>query len=1713
MMKNRRIFMLILFVAAFVFILGACGESDAGEVPEEPEIAMAQMPLYVEGQGVGRPTMQPLGWQGIFEVTKEGHTLVPQVFGATGVDVSSGFVLTLPYETPAGSLPAISIDGQPLPVLTRQDEATFLIMPVTPMAHNSLYIFRLTREGLEDITWAFQTTARFQIMSTLPGHESVNVPANTGIEINFSSGGHTDIREHFSIEPPVEGRFIQRGATTIFMPTNPLEQGRLYTVTITAGISLPGTKEIIDEDYVFSFETSDDDPRRNQQQESFHFATIYTEYPSFEPPRVNFRLNYDRGGTRPTANIAVYFFDDDEQAMEAVQNRLTTPRWSWFAWQDSFVDVSGLTRVTSLVITEAQAQGDWWWFETLQLPDALPPGFYLINASINGETSDQMLLQITDLAVQIISDDDMTLVWVNDMVTGRPAVGARVQDSLRAGVTDQSGIAVLEGGMTDVADMLIVTAQDGKRCIIFHARHISPVVSPRAWGGWWWDGPQPSDAYWTALQLDRTLFQRDDTLYFWGFVQNRENPGEEINYVSAVLTEGWGFGLFGARDTLHRQAVSVSGGAYSGDIQLPNLDPGSYRLTIYHGDIVLGSIFFEVQDYVKPPYQMLVSADRRAAFVGESVTFTARTEFFEGTPVPELDISYSLWGWQLRHDTWGRQGVTNLEGEMNVTVEQLEPDRDAQGQTSLFFTAEATLPEIGWTSRSADIQVFINDIDVRVRASRTEGDANLSVDVHTITLDRLNDGTAEHSGDFLDQPVEGQALAVEIIRVYWVPVRIGERYCFIERVVVPRYRHDRREEVIQRFALTTDAEGNAARDFTVPNCTNESYMARVTTTDGNGRRISHDTFIGRDWWNFFSNAESGEPFLYGARDWPEGYDIGDEVSLTVMRGTEAIARGNVLFVVAGGGILEHQVGANSLTFTFGEEHLPNATVYAVHFNGHTYHSGWRMRETLRFNSQSRQLVLTATTDRDNYSPGDTATVTITATDADGNPMQAYINIAAVDEALFALRDYSVDTLLALYRTIPSGVRHNIATHRTFESDGHDDVIHGEWLGHGGLGQSNRLMMALDDADAPGILWQDTAQAMTAGGGGDDTHIREIFEDTAVFAALQTNERGEATFSFRLPDNITSWRLTVSGITDDLYAGNDVSNIIVTNPMFVHYTLNSIFLVGDRPVIGVNAYGTSFSGGEAVTFEIWDYAVPNNIIHAQGTAFQRVNIPLWEMTEEGAYSIIIHAVCENGLSDAVRHDFQVISSHRLIDTAVFYDVTVETTFEAGRDGLTRITFTDRGRGQFLHELMGMRWTRGARIESMVMRREANRMIREYFPDMGLYTGVDSFDPRDYQRNDGGISMLPHAESDLAVTVRMMPFIIDEINAHALRNYLYNIFEGESAENKMRALYGLAMLREPVLLDLHGYAMIEDLPVRDIAYIALGFVALGETHTAYRLYNERILPHIQQIAPFYRVYTGTTRTDILEATSVVALLAAQLNMPERFGLHQYTVRNHTWDLMVNIQQLSFIIHEIENVNDQPASITYTLFGEEATRDLSQGQSFTLRIPTQNLREFNLISVTGDVGAVSIHRLPLEDIEIVDGDITVTRQFFRAGERTARNTFEQGDLVRVQITIDYSTRALTGSYKITDFLPAGLVYAPGSARFDNTQATPGQLRFVTAEGQRITFFDHNGRFDRVRTYYYYARVINPGTFRAEGLIVQNLGARNYLTIGANDMITILD
>lgn len=1599
---------------------------------------------------------------------RDGYTLVPLRYSGTGVDPASSFCLTVP-EHAASDLPfALTIDGQSTPVITQQEEGQYLVEPSSPLLPNTLYRFRLTREDKPDITWVFQTAETFQITSTLPRNEATNVPVNTGIEITFSQEGYADLGSHFAISPMVEGKWQYFGDTAAFVPNSPLTYETIYTVTIQAGVPLANSDASLDSDYVFAFETAAaSDTEAELPKASMYFYTDYQTLLSAKQPEIKFGIYHAEGVPAPAPVIQVYQFASDEQAISAVQHITAAARWSMYAADKNQIDCSGLQAVMTFSAADGYDEDA----GVLRFPDTLSPGFYLVDARF-ADVCEQMILQVSDLPVQVIADDSQSIVWVNDAATGKSVTNAAVYDAVsgKTYTTDANGIAVVERTLaSDACDCLIVTAPDGKKCI---------WLCQQQYGE-----PEPNgSAYWSALQLDRTLFQQDDTVNFWGFVQSRTGQ-ENIASVTAVLTQGYG-PYSSERNTMQKQTIPVQNGTYAGSLSLPNLDAGSYCLTVYAGDIALRSTYLTIQDYEKPAYELTIAADKEAVFAGETVTYTAQASFFEGTPVSELDITYRTSGYGLASSS--AQGKTDLNGKLVVSQQPTAEGSEVQGEVRQYFTAEATLPETGPTSKTASVRVFVNDIDVAAKAKRDGASAELAVEVNTITLDRINNGTAKDSLDYLDAPVPNQTLNAQLHRLYWVKTPNGTIYDPVEKKNVTVFRYDQHDEIIDHFTLVTDASGKAVKTFSVPDRDQESYYIDLSTTDGNGRTVTSQTFIGEDYTTYFQNASSNQYYLDASA---QTCQIGESVTLTLKRGTDAVMQENLLFVTAQEGIVDFQAGTNPYTLNFTDACIPNITVNAYYFDGQSYVSGYRMNKSISYRYENNGLTLTATMDKETYQPGDTCSLLIYAADKDGNPKEADINISVVDEALFALKDYQVDTLASLYQPLGSGLRLTLSSH-----DSRSAMVSG-----GGSTSSE------SDLSVP----MGTPSAEMAN---DSQDIRKTFLDTALFSTVRTDAKGTAACTFQLPDNITSWRLTLSGVTSDLYAATTTQNIDVTTPMFLNYSLGDTFLIGDVPSVGLNVYGTSLSGSETVYFEVWDDSRPEQVYTASASAFERVDIPLWEMTEEGQHSLTIRATAENGTSDTLSHSYQVLRSLRQISTAQYYDVTPQTVFDLGTSGNASLTFTDKGRGQFLSALLTLRQLSGDRIEKRVTRQQADILLETYFPDLTLNDAEETFIPKQYQCEGGGMAILPYAQSDPETTVKLLPYIQDAVNLPALKNYLWQIYQSDSAESKASALYGLAILQEPVLLAIDEYQTLDSLSVKDAMYLALGYLALGESQKASSLYDAHIAPALESISPYWRIPADDQST-MLELTSLAAALSAKLDRPEREGLFRYCLDHSTSDTLTCLETLTYIADEIASVTSTGGTLTYSLFGDTYTCELSNGQSVVIQVPAQNADAFSLLQVTGDVSAVSVYQKAIDASVPSDPAVTVRRRYYKATEQeNSSETFAQGDLIRVQVWIDYSAKAIDGSYSVTDYLPAGLAYVEGSAKIEDAPAFGmGCNRYVKANGQAVTFYDYNGRFDKGCLYYYYARVISPGIFKAEGTLVQNLTAKDSISIGPDDYIII--
>lgn len=1601
---------------------------------------------------------------------RNGYTLIPLMESADGVDAESAFKFTSESGITADELTeALTLDDEPPLTVEQSGEREFLITPAVKLPTNSIIKFRLNREGEDEVAWAFQTSTEFQIVSALPSDTATNVPINSGIEVTFSDAAYSDIDEYFSIEPSTQGKFERHDKTVSFVPLQPLQKETLYTVTVKAGVKNTLTQAVIDEDFTFSFETEGD--TEVQSEVWMDFYDRMRTFSSDDEPRVKFYIN-DEENKEANPDIFVYQMGNSAQAIKDVQRFFMDEDKYWCTYNlPANIDASSYSCISEFKLKDVYNTE----YNSITLPQKYGEGLYLIEA-VYGDEKKQTVVQVSDLAVQTIGDYGSTvMVWVNDIKAQKSCDGAVITD-LKTGAefkTGKDGVAKIENAA--FPEGLIVSA-NGRQCLM-------PINADS-------DGITSADKeFWSVFQLDRTLFKTEDTVKFWGAVKAR-NGAEPIDYVTVTLEKGYG------GTVLSKQLVKAENGILSGEIELPALEAGRYDIAVYVGSGELGrrnrisSEYINVYDYVKPPYKLEITADKKAVFAGDEINYTIKSSFFEGTPVADTEVTYNTYASGGEYNSSGPiVARTDINGEINLTQ---KADVSGQGTARFILQAEATLPEIGLVSVSEDVTVFINDIDVDLGAKRDGDRGSISAEVNTITLDRINGGTAKDSSDYKDAPLGGKEITADIYRVYYTSEQIDTGYDYIEKKSYPIYKYTRNEEKIDTVSMTTGSDGKAKTEFNLRGGNTDSFYAKIRCTDQSGKTMNFERYLGRDWSRYYSNVSSNSYYLDGEQ---EDYHIGDDIKLSLKQGERDVTKGGFLYVTVNDKILDYSTDA-VYSRSFDESYAPNVYVYAFYFSGRDYGpGGYGMRADIKYAYDEKELNIGLETDKESYLPGEECTVRVKTADEKGAPKSAAVNLSAVDEALFEIKEYTVDTIDELYYTRYYALRFNWFSHSTSLG----------YAGAGGGGVSNSGMVAGVPAESASV----SDKAASDG-------IRAEFRDTAVFASIKTDENGTAEYRFTLPDNITSWRLTASAVTDDLYAGNNTISINASKPMFINYTLNDEFLIGDMPSVGVSVYGSALKGGEDVSVSLWREDMPDNVLYGSGKAFERINIPLPEMTEAGEYTLVIKADCA-GLSDALKHVYNVYETYSSMNKAVYSEAYPGMSFETADKGMSDIVFADNGRGKYLSTLFSLRYASGARLEKRVTAEEADELIETYFPDIYRSGINEEYKLTDYQQEDGGMGILPYAQSDLCLTVKLLPYISDKVNAEAIKDYLRESYSGDNAENKYAALYGLAVLGDTVLSDLNKYAEAENRTVLNSIYLALAFEAFGESGKAAEIYSSDIVPNIAIAEPYAYINIGDDKDDILEASSLAMCLASKLDMPEKQGLYEYCVSNRTDDILINLEKLAFTEEAIKNADPQDASIKYDYFGGEHTIDLKNGRSFALRIPNKYMQYFNLKEVNGAVSTVSVVPVPI-DTSLADPQITVRRRYYNANDTENSTTeFKQGDLVRVNLWIDYTNKAADGSYQVTDYLPSGLEYVSSSAKIEispnNRGRSLGRCTWGSVDGQKVTFYDYNGLFNDGVLYYYYARVVSPGGFTAEAPLVQNAYAKDIFTVGESDRLTITE
>ncbi len=209
-------------------------------------------------------------------------------------------------------------------------------------------------------------------------------------------------------------------------------------------------------------------------------------------------------------------------------------------------------------------------------------------------------------------------------------------------------------------------------------------------------------------------------------------------------------------------------------------------------------------------------------------------------------------------------------------------------------------------------------------------------------------------------------------------------------------------------------------------------------------------------------------------------------------------------------------------------------------------------------------------------PGDEVSISIRVIDSDGEPVEGEFSVGVVDKAIYALADPAEqDILSAFYDQKRLGVK-----------------------------TSGSLLVSTENTDDTSL----DAGGLGGGGGDAPPALRNDFKDTAYWVGqIKTDSNGEAVVNAVMPDNLTTWKILVRGITLDTKVGEAEIEILTTKELIIRPVTPRFLVSGDHLEIGAFVHNNSNKDLQiGVAIKTVGFVLDN-----PNDALQEVNIPSGE----------------------------------------------------------------------------------------------------------------------------------------------------------------------------------------------------------------------------------------------------------------------------------------------------------------------------------------------------------------------------------------------------------------------------------------------------------------------------------------------------------------------
>ena len=821
---------------------------------------------------------------------------------------------------------------------------------------------------------------------------------------------------------------------------------------------------------------------------------------------------------------------------------------------------------------------------TIQAPQA---GIYFLKAVPDGKkgVSDGTLMNVTALKTiyRPLPDGTLELVVV-DAVSGQPVSEAEVTIYTEKG----GGYSPQQTYQADKQGTLKLDFLNSNK--YWYNAHTAADNAMPILNLWKNDYYYKESKRKEVLQLftDRSIYRPGQTVYVSGLAYEMEKDSTRV-----LADKKYTVSLYDANNNeTGKVEVRTNGfGSFSGQFVLPSPCLTGY-FSLRAADT---SVSFKVEEYKRPTFDVTFEPVKVEYQVGDSIEVVGMAKTFAGAPVQNARVHYNIsrsyaWFWRFMgrgSARWEGEAMTDADGKFSVPV-HFEIDSDRRESPLWYYTY--------------NIQADVTD-----GAGETQ-QANLSLPLGStsmvLNMDNLPDNLVKEKK--LEIKLTAMNLSGE-------PVDTPVTY----QVVEMEEQKDGQEKE-GRKVLTGTVEANKSfvpeAIYALPS---GNYRLKLSAKDTQGRECTASK-------NFllFSLNDKRPPFVITDWFYQDGLEFDAASPATVYIGSSEKNVYLLYDVFAGNKRLESkriELSDSVVSFRFPyKKEYGDGILVSMAFvkDGRLYSHNARIMKP----APEKKLQLKWTTFRDKLRPGQQEEWKLTVLYPDGSPAEA--------EMLATMYDASLDKIYSAHK-LDFGVDFHYVVPLTYWNTSYmrNAYLYVDFplkrlravpleyseliipstgrmeamvVGYGGSpratlagalkirGRSAANAVMNQEAVTDMVLQEEmvetSAQEKVEMGSSEelaetgDIQIRENFAETAFFyPQLRTNEKGEVSISFVLPESLTRWKFMGLAHTRNVDYGRIEATATASKEFMLQPNMPRFVRVGDKANIAASLMNLSDKG--------------------------------------------------------------------------------------------------------------------------------------------------------------------------------------------------------------------------------------------------------------------------------------------------------------------------------------------------------------------------------------------------------------------------------------------------------------------------------------------------------------------------------------------------------